>query len=85
MHGYGVLMRIRRVSDELLIVEGGSLYPALHRIEQNGWGPRQLGNYRLRAEGKVVRAHTRRREQLANRGKKWAQVVRGVDAILRFA
>jgi PadR family transcriptional regulator PadR len=35
MHGYGILMHIRRVSDELLIVEEGSLYPALHRMEQN--------------------------------------------------
>ena len=37
MHGYGIVMHIRRVSDELLIVEEGSLYPALHRMEQNGW------------------------------------------------
>ena len=37
MHGYGIMMHIRRVTDELLIVEEGSLYPALHRMEQNGW------------------------------------------------
>ena len=37
MHGYGILMHIRRVSDELLIVEEGSLYPALHRMEQSSW------------------------------------------------
>ena len=37
MHGYGIMMHIRRVTDELLIVEEGSLYPALHRIEQSGW------------------------------------------------
>ena len=37
MHGYGIVNHIRRVSDELLIVEEGSLYPALHRMEQNGW------------------------------------------------
>lgn len=37
MHGYGIVMHIRRVTDELLIVEEGSLYPALHRMEQGGW------------------------------------------------
>src|ERR1700688_824260 len=37
MHRYGIVMHIERVSDELLTVEEGSLYPALHRMEQNGW------------------------------------------------
>jgi len=37
MHGYGVLMHIRHVSDELLIVEEGSLYPALQRMLKQGW------------------------------------------------
>ncbi|MFC5862817.1 helix-turn-helix transcriptional regulator [Acidicapsa dinghuensis] len=37
MHGYGILMQIRRVTEEQLIVEEGSLYPAMHRMEQNGW------------------------------------------------
>ena len=36
MHGYGIMLHIRRVSGELLIVEEDSLYPALHRMEQNG-------------------------------------------------
>ena len=37
MHGYGIVNHVRRASEELLIVEEGSLYPALHRMEQNGW------------------------------------------------
>ncbi len=37
MHGYGILLHIQRASDELLNVEEGSLYPALHRMEQSGW------------------------------------------------
>src|SRR6516225_9066479 len=37
MHGYGIVTHIRRVSDERIIVEEGSLYPALHRMEQNEW------------------------------------------------
>ena len=85
MHGYGILMHIRRVSDELIIVEEGSLYPALHRMEQNGliranWAVTDYGRkakwYALTKAGK---------EQLASREKNWEQVVKGVDAILRFA
>ena len=37
LHGYGVIQRIRQLSDELLEVEQGSLYPAVYRIEQRGW------------------------------------------------
>jgi len=85
MHGYGITMHIRCVTDELLIVEEGSLYPALHRIEQNGlvrasWAITDYGRkakwYTLTRAG---------REQLASREKNWAQVVKGGDAILHFA
>jgi transcriptional regulator len=37
LHGYGIIQRIRQMSDEMLEVEQGSLYPALYRIEQKGW------------------------------------------------
>jgi PadR family transcriptional regulator, regulatory protein PadR len=37
LHGYGIIQRIRQLSDEMLQVEQGSLYPALYRIEQRGW------------------------------------------------
>lgn len=37
LHGYGIVLHIQRASDELLRVEEGSLYPALHRMEQSGW------------------------------------------------
>jgi PadR family transcriptional regulator, regulatory protein PadR len=85
MHGYGIVMHIERVSDELLNVEEGSLYPALHRIEQNGWvraewrvtdNGRSAKYYALTAAGK---------KQLSVREKNWEQVVKGVQAVLRFA
>jgi PadR family transcriptional regulator PadR len=37
LHGYGIIQRIRQLSEEMLTVEQGSLYPALYRIEQRGW------------------------------------------------
>jgi PadR family transcriptional regulator PadR len=85
MHGYGIVMHLRRVSDELIIVEEGSLYPALHRMEQNGW---VRANWAVTDYGRKARwyALTKAgREQLASREKNWEQVVKGVNAILRFA
>jgi len=85
MHGYGIVMHIRRVTDELLIVEEGSLYPALHRMEQNGW---VRASWALTDYGRKAKWYTLThagRVQLASREKSWAQVVKGVDAVLRFA
>ncbi len=85
MHGYGIVMHIEQVSDELLAVEEGSLYPALHRMDQNGW---------IRAEWRVTDAGRRAKyysltatgkKQLAMREKNWEQVVKGVQAILWYA
>jgi len=85
MHGYGIAVHIEEVSDALLTVEEGSLYPALHRMEQSGWlraewamteSSRKAKFYSLTAAGK---------KQLAVREKNWEQVVKGVQAILRFA
>src|SRR6201995_2975018 len=85
MHGYGILTSSRPVSDDLLILEEGSLYPALHRMEQSGW---VRASWAITGYGRKAKwyALTRAgREQLASREKKWAQVVKGVDAVLRFA
>ena len=78
MHGYGIAGHIQQVSDEILSVEEGSLYPALHRMEQSGW---------IRFEWAVTEASRRAkfytltpagRKQLAAREKNWEQVVKGV-------
>ncbi|MFL6427982.1 MAG: PadR family transcriptional regulator [Acidobacteriaceae bacterium] len=85
MHGYGIAMHIEEVSDALLTVEEGSLYPALHRMKQSGW---------LRAEWAVTEASRKAKfytltaagkKQLAAREKNWEQVVKGVQAILHYA
>ena len=85
MHGYGIVMHIRRVSDDLLIVEEGSLYPALHRMEQLRWigaewrmseNNRRARYYRLTAAG---------RKQLAEEEKNWARLTEAVAAVLECA
>lgn len=85
MHGYGIVMHIRRVSDEAIIVEEGSLYPALHRMEQNGW---VRSNWAVTDYGRKAKWYSLTRvgkEQLADREKNWQQVAKGVAAVLRFA
>ena len=83
-HGFGLALHIQSVSDELLRVEEGSLYPALHRIQQEGWitstwrtteNNRRAKYYKLTAAG---------RKQLAQEEKDWARVVQGVNAVLRY-
>jgi len=85
LHGYGIVLHIQRASDELLRVEEGSLYPALHRMEQSGligaaWALTETGRkakyYKLTAAG---------RRQLELAEKSFDQLVRGVRAMLRYA
>jgi PadR family transcriptional regulator PadR len=85
MHGYGVVMHIRRVSDERLIVEEGSLYPALHRMEQSGWIRASWAVTEFGRKAKYYALTQAGRRHLAGREKNWEQVVKGVEAILRFA
>lgn len=85
MHGYGIVLHIKNVSDDLLIVEEGSLYPALHRMEQNGWIRASWAITDYGRKAKWYALTKAGKEQLASREKNWQQVVKGVDAILRFA
>jgi transcriptional regulator len=85
MHGYGIVMHIERVSDELLNVEEGSLYPAMHRMEQSGWVRAEWRMTESSRKAKFYALTPAGRKQLAAREKNWEQVVKGVQAILRFA
>jgi transcriptional regulator len=78
-------MHIEEVSDALLTVEEGSLYPALHRMEQNGWVRAEWAVTEASRKAKFYTLTAAGRKQLAAREKNWEQVVKGVQAILRFA
>lgn len=85
MHGYGIVMHIEEVSDALLTVEEGSLYPALHRMEQSGWVRAEWAVTEASRKAKFYSLTAAGKKQLAAREKNWEQVVKGVQAILRFA
>ena len=85
LHGYGIVLHIQRASDELLNVEEGSLYPALHRMEHCGWVRAEWAVTESSRRAKFYTLTATGRKQLAAREKNWEQVVKGVQAILRFA
>jgi len=85
MHGFGIVLHIQRASDELLRVEEGSLYPALHRIEQSGWISSEWRTTENNRRARYYRLTARGRRQLAEEEKNWDEVVRGVRAVLRYA
>jgi len=85
MHGYGIAVHIQQVSDEVLRVEEGSLYPALHRIEQAGWISSDWGVSDNNRRAKYYRLTAAGRKQLAKEQENWDQLTRAVAKVLRFA
>lgn len=84
-HGYGITVHVQAASDDVLRVEEGSLYPALHRLEKEGllaaeWGQAETGRrarfYRLTPAG---------RARLSDEQERWVRLTRAVGKFLRFA
>jgi PadR family transcriptional regulator PadR len=85
LHGYGIVLHIQRLSDELLRVEEGSLYPALHRMEQSGWISSEWAMTETNRRAKYYRLTAAGRKQLLEAEKSFEQLVKGIRAILRYA
>ncbi|HEY3707548.1 MAG TPA: PadR family transcriptional regulator [Terracidiphilus sp.] len=85
LHGYGIVLHIQRASDELLTVEEGSLYPALHRMEQNGWIQSEWALTETRRKAKYYTLTAQGRRQLDRAEKSFDDLVKGVRAVLRYA
>jgi len=84
-HGYGIASHIQRISEELLRVEEGSLYPALHRIQQTGW---IRAEWKLSENGRQARFYRLTRtglKQLLAEEERWQKLTSGVSKVLRFA
>ena len=85
LHGYGIVLHIERVSGDLLRVEEGSLYPALHRMEQNQWVRSQWALTETNRRAKFYSLTAAGRKQLALAERAWEQTVKGVQAVMKFA
>jgi transcriptional regulator len=85
LHGYGIVLHIQRASDEMLQVEEGSIYPALHRMEQSGWIGSEWALTETNRKAKYYRLKVAGRKQLQEAEEGFEQLVRGVRAMLRYA
>jgi transcriptional regulator len=85
LHGFGIAAHIQRASDEVLRVEEGSLYPALHRIEQAGWITSEWGTSDNNRRARFYRLTAAGRKQLSREEKGWDRLTRAVEKVLRFA
>jgi len=84
-HGHTVAHAIERESDEVLQVEHGSLYPALHRLEDRGWIASFWGTSENNRRARYYRLTPAGRRQLAAQTSRWQELVRAIDRVLRPA
>src|ERR1039457_7284020 len=83
MHGYAITAHIQLVSAQLLRVEEGSLYPALHRLEQEAWVLAEWGKTEKNREARFYSLTARGRKQLAQEEESWARLTEGVARVIR--
>lgn len=83
VHGYAISQRIRQISNEVLQVQQGSLYPALHRLEKRGWLDATWGESETNRQAKFYKLSARGRKQLAAEESNWNRLAGAVGLIMR--
>jgi transcriptional regulator len=81
-HGHGIGQSIRQQSDELLRVETGSLYPALHRLVKRGWLEAEWGVSQANQRAKFYRLTAAGRKQLTREESRWRQLVHAIGRVM---
>jgi PadR family transcriptional regulator, regulatory protein PadR len=85
MHGYAITSHIQRGSADLLRVEEGSLYPALHRMEDEGWVRSAWGTTEKNRQARFYQLTAKGRQQLIAERESWDRLTEGVARALRYA
>jgi len=85
LHGYAITSHIRDVSADLLRVEEGSMYPALHRMEQEGWRRSEWGTTDKKRQARFYSLTPAGRRQLEKEHESWERLTKGVGRVLRYA
>ena len=85
VHGYGISQRIRQISKEVLQVQQGSLYPALHRLEKRGWLEADWGESDNGRQAKFYRLSAKGRKQLIAEESNWQRLSDAVSLIMQTA
>ena len=84
-HGWAISERIQQISSEVLQVQQGSLYPALHRLLKRGWISSEEGTSENNRRAKFYRLTAKGRKQLQVESVKWERLARAIGRILRPA
>ena len=84
-HGYAIAQHIQQTSNALLRVEEGSLYPALRRLEQEGWVKSTWGVTETQRKARVYSLTAEGQKQLDEEEAKWQRLLQGVRHVLRFS
>jgi PadR family transcriptional regulator PadR len=85
MHGWGISQRIQAVSDSVLVVNQGSLYPALYRLEEEGWIASEWGASENNRRAKFYRLTRSGERQLAREQQNWQRLASAVFRVLETA
>jgi PadR family transcriptional regulator len=85
VHGYGISLRIRQISKEVLQVQQGSLYPALHRLEKRGWLTAEWGESDNGRQAKFYKLSAKGRKQLQAEESNWERLAQAVKQIMQTA
>ena len=82
LHGYGILLRIGQISKDRLEIQQGSLYPALYRLEHQGWITSEWGESENNRKAKYYRLTLAGRRKLQMESKKWNRMAKVIAGIL---
>ena len=85
VHGYGISLRIRQISKEVLQVQQGSLYPALHRLEKRGWLTAEWVESENGRQAKFYKLSPKGRKQLQAEESNWERLAQAVKQIMQTA
>ena len=85
LHGWGVALRIQRLSGEVLQLNQGSLYPALHRLEKHGWLKSEWGVSEANQRAKYYRLTAAGKAQLLRERDRWSQLVDAIGRVMNPA
>jgi len=83
-HGYAITLHVQRVSNDALKVEEGSLYPALHRMTQQGWLKAEWGTSDNNRRARYYSLTASGKRRLSEEEKSWAELTEAVARVLAF-
>ena len=85
IHGYGITQRLRQISREVLQVQQGSLYPALHRLEKRGWIAGEWSSSENDRPARFYKLTAKGRRQLVEEENNWERMSEAIRLVLRTA